>query len=59
MKTQYSVPLAMLADIGIGAIAVQTLQAEATIKAAGDLFLAAGQEVKVIEGDPPGVEETP
>ena len=59
MKTQYSVPLAMLAGLGIGAMAVQTLHAEATIKAAGDRFLAAGQEVNAIEGDPPGVEETP
>ena len=30
MKNRYSVPLAMLAGIGIGAIAVQTLHAQAT-----------------------------
>ena len=30
MKIQYSVPLAMLAGIGIGAVAVQTLHAQAT-----------------------------
>jgi uncharacterized protein (DUF1330 family) len=29
MKAQYSVPLAMLAGIGIGAVAVQTLHAQA------------------------------
>jgi uncharacterized protein (DUF1330 family) len=30
MKNQYSVPLAVLAGIGIGAVAVQTLHAQAT-----------------------------
>jgi uncharacterized protein (DUF1330 family) len=30
MRIQYAVPLAMLAGIGIGAVAVQTLQAQAT-----------------------------
>jgi hypothetical protein len=59
MKTQYSVPLVMLTGFGIGAMAIQSLHAEATIKAAGDCFLAAGQEVNAIEGDPPSVEETP
>jgi len=30
MKSQYSLPLALLAGVGIGAIAVQTLHAQAT-----------------------------
>ena len=33
MKTQYSVPLALIAGIGIGAAAVQTLHAQAKPKA--------------------------
>ena len=81
MKAQYSVPLAMLAGIGVGAVAVQTLHAQATppiyriseiqitdvdgytkefapkaqaaLKGAGGKFLAAGQKVTAIEGDPP------
>ena len=81
MKLQYSTPLAVLAGIGIGAVAVQTLHAQATppvyyiaeidvtdldgylkefapkaqaiTKAAGGRFLAAGQKVTAIEGDPP------
>jgi uncharacterized protein (DUF1330 family) len=81
MKIQYSVFLAMLAGIGIGAIAVQTLHAQATppvyliaeidvtnleaytkeyapkaqaiIKAAGGRFLAAGQKVTALDGEPP------
>ena len=81
MKIQYSVPLAMLAGIGIGAVAVQTLHAQvkppvyiigeidvtnvegytkeyapkvqAILKAAGARFLAAGQKVTAIEGEPP------
>jgi uncharacterized protein (DUF1330 family) len=81
MKAQYSVPLAMLAGIGVGAVAVQTLHAQATppiyriseiqitdvdaytkefapkaqaaLKAAGGRFLAAGQKVTALEGEPP------
>ena len=81
MKATYSVPLAMLAGVGIGAVAVQTLHAQAkpptyiigeievtnvegytkeyapkvqaVLKAAGARFLAAGQKVTAIEGEPP------
>ena len=86
MKIQYSVPLAMLAGIGIGAVAVQTLHAQATppiyriaeidisnveaytkefapkaqaaLKAAGGRFIAAGQKVTALEGDPPKTRVT-
>jgi uncharacterized protein (DUF1330 family) len=81
MKTRYTVTLAMLAGIGIGAAAVQGLQAQAQppvyfiaeidvtnieaytreyapkaqalIKSMGGRFLAAGQKVTALEGDPP------
>ena len=86
MKAQYSVPLAMLAGIGVGAVAVQTLHAQATpliyriaeiqitdvdaytkefapkaqaaLKGAGGKFLAAGQKVTALEGDPPKTRVT-
>src|SRR5712692_3648910 len=81
MKTQCTVALAMLTGIGIGAVAVQGLhaqakppiyyvaeidvtnldaytkeyapKAQALIKSMGGRFLAAGQKVTAIEGDPP------
>ena len=81
MKTTYTVGLAMLAGIGVGAIAVQTLhaqakppiyriaeieitnleaytkefapKAQAALKSAGGRFLAAGQNVTALEGEPP------
>jgi uncharacterized protein (DUF1330 family) len=86
MKTQYSVPLAMVAGIGVGAAAVQTLHAQATppiyriaeiqvtdvdaytkefapkaqaaLKNAGGRFLAAGQKVTALEGEPPKTRVT-
>ena len=81
MQAKYTVSLAMLAGIGIGAAAVQTLhaqakppiyriaeieisnveaytkefapKAQAALKGAGGRFLAAGQNVTALEGDPP------
>jgi uncharacterized protein (DUF1330 family) len=81
MKTHYTVTLAMLAGFGLGAVAIQGLnaqakppvyfvaeidttnpeawakeyapRAQAVIKAAGGRFLAAGQKVTAIEGEPP------
>ena len=81
MKTHYTVALAMFVGFGLGAVAVQGLQAQAkppvyyiseidtsnpeawakdyapraqaVIKAAGGRFLAAGQKVTAIEGEPP------
>src|SRR5713226_603048 len=81
MRTQYTVALAMLTGIGVGAVAVQGLhaqakppiyyiaevdvtnldaytkeyapKAQALIKSMGGRFLAAGQKVTAIEGDPP------
>jgi uncharacterized protein (DUF1330 family) len=81
MKTQYTVTVAVLAGMAIGAVAVQSLhaqarppvyyiaeidvtnadaylkeyapKAQATIKAGGGRFLAAGAHVTSIEGDPP------
>jgi uncharacterized protein (DUF1330 family) len=86
MKTQYSVPLAMVAGIGVGAAAMQTLHAQATppiyriaeiqvtdvdaytkefapkaqaaLKNAGGRFLAAGQKVTALEGEPPKTRVT-
>ena len=86
MKTQYTVALAMLAGIGIGATAVQGLHAQATppiyriaeiaitdvdgytkefapkaqaaLKGAGGRFLAAGQKVTALEGEPPKTRVT-
>ena len=86
MKAQYSVPLAMVAGIGVGAAAVQTLHAQATppiyriaeiqvtdvdaytkefapkaqaaLKNAGGRFLAAGQKVTALEGEPPKTRVT-
>jgi len=81
MKTYYTVGLSLLTGIGVGAIAVQTLhaqakppvyriaeieitnmeaytkefapKAQAALKAAGGRFLAAGQNVTALEGEPP------
>jgi uncharacterized protein (DUF1330 family) len=81
MKTHTTVALAMLAGFGLGAMAIQGLnaqakqtvyfiaeidatnpeawakeyapRAQAVIKAAGGRFLAAGQKVTAIEGEPP------
>jgi uncharacterized protein (DUF1330 family) len=81
MKTHYTVTLSMLAGVGLGAVAVQGLhaqakppvyyvgeiqptdieaytkeyapKAQAIIRAAGGRFLAAGQNVTAIEGEPP------
>jgi uncharacterized protein (DUF1330 family) len=81
MKTQYTVALAIVASFGLGAVAVESLHAQAkppvyyiteinvtnpeayvkeyapkvqaTIKAAGGRFLAAGGKVTPIEGAPP------
>ena len=86
MKTYVTVGLSMLAGIGVGAIAVQTLhaqakppiyriaeiqvtdvdaytkefapKAQAALKAAGGRFLAAGQNVTALEGDPPKTRVT-
>jgi uncharacterized protein (DUF1330 family) len=86
MKTYYTVGLAMLGGIGIGAVAVQTLHAQATpptyriseiqitdvdaytkefapkaqaaLKNAGGKFLAAGQKVTALEGEPPKTRVT-
>ena len=86
MKIQYSVPVAILAGIGIGAVAVHTLhaqakppvyriaeieisnveaytkefapKAQAALKGAGGRFLAAGQNVTALEGDPPKTRVT-
>ena len=86
MKAQYSVPLAMIAGVGVGAVAVQTLHAQATapiyriaeiqitnvdaytkefapkaqaaLKGAGGRFLAAGQNVTALEGEPPKTRVT-
>ena len=86
MKTYYAVGLSMLTGIGIGAIAVQTLhaqakppiyriaeiqitdveaytkefapKAQAALKGAGGRFLAAGQNVTAVEGDPPKTRVT-
>jgi uncharacterized protein (DUF1330 family) len=80
MKNRYKVALAMLAGVGIGAIAMQGLhaqakppvyfvaeinvtnadalakeyspKAQAIIKAAGGRYLAAGDKVTTIEGEP-------
>jgi uncharacterized protein (DUF1330 family) len=86
MKTYYTVGLSMLAGIGVGAIAVQTLhaqgkapiyriaeiqitdvaaynkefapKAQAALKGAGGKFLAAGEKVTALEGDPPKTRVT-
>jgi uncharacterized protein (DUF1330 family) len=86
MKTYYTVALSMLAGIGVGVVAVQTLHAQATppiyriseieitdvdaytkefapkaqavLKAAGGRFLAAGQKVTALEGEPPKTRVT-
>ena len=86
MQAKYTVSLAMLAGIGIGAAAVQTLhaqakppiyrnaeieisnveaytkefapKAQAALKGAGGRFLAAGQNVTALEGDPPKTRVT-
>ena len=86
MKTYYTVGLSMLAGIGVGAVAVQTLhaqamapiyriaeiqitdvdaytkefapKAQAALKAAGGRFLAAGQKVTALEGEPPKTRVT-
>ena len=86
MKTHFVVGLSMLAGIGVGAVAVQTLhaqakppvyrvseiaitdvdaytkefapKAQAALKAAGGRFLAAGQNVTALEGDPPKTRVT-
>ena len=86
MKTHFVVGLSMLAGIGVGAAAVQTLhaqakppiyrvseiaitdvdaytkefapKAQAALKAAGGRFLAAGQNVTALEGDPPKTRVT-
>jgi len=86
MKIQYSLPVAVLAGIAIGAAAVQTLhaqskppiyriaeieisnveaytkefapKAQAALKGAGGKFLAAGQNVTALEGDPPKTRVT-
>jgi uncharacterized protein (DUF1330 family) len=85
--TSYStVALSLLAGIGVGAVAVQTLhaqakpptyriseiqitdleaytkdfapKAQAALKGAGGRFLAAGQNVTALEGDPPKTRVT-
>ena len=81
MKTYYTVGLSLLAGVGMGVVAVQTLhaqgkppiyriaeieitnvdaytneyapKAQAALKGAGGKFLAAGQKVTALEGDPP------
>jgi uncharacterized protein (DUF1330 family) len=86
MKAYYTVGLSMLAGIGVGAVAVQTLhaqapppiyriaeieitnvdaytkefapKAQAALKGAGGKFLAAGQKVTALEGDPPKTRVT-
>jgi len=86
MKTFATVGLSMLAGIGVGAVAVQTLyaqakppvyrvseiaitdvdaytkefapKAQAALKSAGGRFLAAGQNVTALEGDPPKTRVT-
>ena len=86
MKTHYTVALAMLTGVGLGAIAVQGLhaqakppvyriaeiaitdvdaytkefapKAQAALKGAGGRFLAAGQKVTAIEGEPPKTRVT-
>ena len=86
MQAKYKVSLAVLAGIGIGAAAVQTLhaqakppiyriaeieisnveaytkefapKAQAALKGAGGRFLAAGQNVTALEGDPPKTRVT-
>jgi uncharacterized protein (DUF1330 family) len=86
MKTYYTVALSMLAGVGVGVVAVQTLHAQATppiyriseieitdvdaytkefapkaqavLKAAGGRFLAAGQKVTALEGEPPKTRVT-
>jgi uncharacterized protein (DUF1330 family) len=86
MKTYYTAGLAMLTGIGVGAIAVQTLhaqakppvyriaeieimnveaytkefapKAQAALKAAGGRFLAAGQNITALEGEPPKTRVT-
>ncbi len=86
MKIQYSVPVAILAGIGIGGVTVQMLhaqakppvyriseieisnlegytkefapKAQAALKGAGGRFLAAGQNVTALEGDPPKTRVT-
>lgn len=86
MKTFATVALSMLAGIGVGAVAVQTLyaqakppvyrvseiaitdvdaytkefapKAQAALKSAGGRFLAAGQNVTALEGDPPKTRVT-
>ena len=86
MKAYYTAGLSMLAGIGVGAVAVQTLHAQATppiyriaeieitnvdaytkefapkaqaaLKGAGGKFLAAGQKVTALEGDPPKTRVT-
>ena len=86
MKTYYTVGLSMLAGIAVGAVAVQTLHAQATpptyriseiqitdvdaytkefapkaqaaLKGAGGRFLAAGQKVYALEGEPPKTRVT-
>src|SRR5262245_65680354 len=86
MKSYYTVGLSVLAGIGVGAIAVQTLhaqakppiyrvaeiqitdveaytkefapKAQAALKGAGGRFLAAGEKVTALEGDPPKTRVT-
>jgi len=86
MKTFVTVGLSLVAGIGVGAVAVQTLhaqakppiyriaeiqvtdvdaytkefapKAQAALKAAGGRFLAAGQNVTALEGDPPKTRVT-
>jgi uncharacterized protein (DUF1330 family) len=61
MKTYYTVALSMLAGVGVGVVAVQTLhapKAQAVLKAAGGRFLAAGQKVTALEGEPPKTRVT-
>jgi uncharacterized protein (DUF1330 family) len=86
MKTYVTVGLSLLAGIGVGAVAMQTLyaqakppvyrvseiaitdveaytkefapKAQAVLKAAGGRFLAAGQNVTALEGDPPKTRVT-
>ena len=86
MHAKYSLTLAVLAGVGIGAVAVQTLhaqskppiyriaeieisnveaytkefapKAQAALKGAGGRFLAAGQNVTALEGDPPKTRVT-
>ena len=86
MEARFSRLLTLLAGVGIGALAVQTLhaqtkppiyriaeidvsnvdaytkefapKAQAALKGAGGKFIAAGQKVTAIEGDPPKTRVT-